>query len=168
MRLGLRQQGTGECGTRSVAGPDDAHPSDRRTGRQLDAGETWPATLLIDEEDPVCVKHLATTRGHGTNPNGAVRGQRDDPGSIDTFLTQSQNLANNLAQITSDTSSQNTLIMQMSDAAQQKLASERQALQHDLRIACLRWSLGAGLLAFALTRDEPLPATPAPRRRRRR
>lgn len=63
---------------------------------------------------------------------GALQNSKDDPGSIDTFLAQSQKIADNLAQINSDTSSQNTLMMQMSDAAQQKLASERQALQQKM------------------------------------
>lgn len=63
---------------------------------------------------------------------GALQNAKD-PGSLSTFLTQSQNMANNLAQINSSTAtSQNTLTMQMADAAQQKLANERLALQQKM------------------------------------
>src|SRR5262249_42930419 len=55
---------------------------------------------------------------------GALQNSKD-PGSLSTFLSQSQTMANNLAQINSSTASdQNTLTMQMNDAAKQKLASE--------------------------------------------
>jgi hypothetical protein len=51
------------------------------------------------------------------------------PASIKNFLTKSQNTANNLALINQSTAqSQNTLTLQMADAAKQKLANERLAL----------------------------------------
>ena len=65
------------------------------------------------------------------NPGGILGALQNskNAGSVSAFLAQSQSTADNLAQINSSTaSSQNTLTMQMADAAQQKRSNERLAM----------------------------------------
>jgi len=49
----------------------------------LDPGEFKQLTVLIDDDDTDWVEHLFSPRGHGNNPEGSDRGQRNDPGSFD-------------------------------------------------------------------------------------
>jgi hypothetical protein len=63
---------------------------------------------------------------------GALQNAKN-PGSLKQFLDNSQNTATALAQINSSTAqSQNTLTMQMADAAAQKRQNELQALQQKM------------------------------------
>ena len=84
---------------------------------------------------PNWLKEAQESIAAAENPGGLMGALQDAryPGSLKNFLARSQNTAANLALITQGTTqSQNTLTLQMADAAQQKRMNERLALAQKL------------------------------------